>query len=62
MDSFLDLLLIARREDERDASDDDVEETQDRGKDERESDNRSKDLNDGTVFDEISDHKEETTR
>ena len=54
VDSLLDLLVVAGREDEGDAPDDDEEEAEERGRDERERDEGRHDLDDTAVFEEFT--------
>ena len=56
MHGLLDFLFVAGRKDERDSSDDDINEAQNRSGDETEGDNGRDDLYDGAVFDEVADH------
>jgi hypothetical protein len=51
---LLDLVFIARRENEGDASDDDEGETKDRGDDQRKGDERGDDFEDGAALQKVS--------
>jgi hypothetical protein len=57
VDGLLDLLFVSSGEDERDASDDDVHQAQDGRDHETERDDGRKNLEDGAILNQITDHK-----
>ena len=56
VDGLLDLLLVTGGEDERDTTEDDIDEAQDRSDHQAKSNDSRENLENRTIFDEVADH------